>query len=118
MQRIIGIRGRRQACVRRRQPGWREGTGPDQRMVNRGVDIITHLYSRLVSQQSFKAGRVRRADPRPFVRRVDATACLFSASISPFVGTPLRSRALKAKVLIGLGHPHRAHQAPQFLGRR
>src|SRR3954470_15908791 len=55
---------------------------------------------------------------RPLARSCEATACLVSASISPLVVTPERSRALKAKLAIALGHPHRAHEAAQFLGVR
>src|SRR5687767_1910721 len=54
---------------------------------------------------------------RPFVRSCDATVCLSAPSISPLVGEPARSRALKAKVPIALRHPHGAHEAPQLLGR-
>ncbi len=35
---------------------------------------------------------------RPFARSCAATACLFSASISPFAPTPAISRALNANV--------------------
>src|SRR6185437_15393313 len=55
---------------------------------------------------------------RPLERSCEATDCLSSASISPRVAVPVRSRALKAKVDIALGHPHRAHQATQLLGAR
>src|SRR5436190_19082311 len=55
---------------------------------------------------------------RPFARSCDATVCLSSASISPRVEVPVRSRALNAKVDIVLSHPHRAHQAAQLLGAR
>src|ERR671930_2131258 len=55
---------------------------------------------------------------RPWARSCDATLCLSSASISPRVEVPVRSSALKAKVDIALGHPHRAHQAAQLFGAR
>ena len=37
---------------------------------------------------------------RPLPRSCEATACLSSASISPLVGAPAMSRALKANVAI------------------
>src|SRR5947207_10270727 len=55
---------------------------------------------------------------RPLERSCAATDCLSSASTSPRVAAPVRSRALNAKVDIALGHPHRAHQSAELLGAR
>src|SRR4051794_37238765 len=55
---------------------------------------------------------------RPLARSCAATDCLSSASTSPRVAAPERSRALKAKVDIALGHPDGAHQPVELLGAR
>src|SRR3712207_358887 len=47
----------------------------------------------------------------PFARSCWVTSCLLFASSSPRVGTPWRSTALKANVLIALPHPGRLHGA-------
>src|SRR3954449_5789288 len=54
----------------------------------------------------------------PLARSCAATDCLSSASTSPRVAVPVRSRALNAKVDIALGHPDGAHQATKLLGAR
>src|SRR6187397_2061304 len=53
---------------------------------------------------------------RPFERSCAATACLSPASISPLVGTPARSSALKVKLAMVLRRLHDAHQATELFG--
>src|SRR5262245_33194111 len=55
---------------------------------------------------------------RPLARSCAATEALSSASTSPRVEAPVRSRALNAKVDIALCHPHGAHQTAELLGAR
>src|SRR3954453_12647984 len=55
---------------------------------------------------------------RPLARSCEETACLLSASISPRVCAPPRSRALKTKVAMVLAHPSRAVARGAHTGRR
>ncbi len=53
-----------------RQPGWRNGKKDSQKMLNKGVDIVTRLHSYLVEQKRFQLESGR--DPRPLVKTVAA----------------------------------------------
>jgi hypothetical protein len=50
-----------------KQPGWRSGTGKGQQVMDRGMDIVTYLYRKLVKEHQFKTKKGK--DPRPFVRK-------------------------------------------------
>jgi hypothetical protein len=52
-----------------REPGWRDVGGKDQQMVNRGMDIVTYLHSKLVVEHRFKIGGKYRKDPRPYMKK-------------------------------------------------
>ena len=47
-------------------PEWRNGRGTGQALVNRGMDIVTYLHHKLVSERKFKAKGASK-DPRPYV---------------------------------------------------
>jgi hypothetical protein len=49
-----------------RQPGWRSGVGQGQQVIDKGMDIVSHLYRKLVKEHDFKAKGGK--DPRPYVR--------------------------------------------------
>jgi hypothetical protein len=53
-----------------RQPGYREGTGQDQRVVNRGMDIVTKLHQVFVKEHRFKLDMERSTDPRSYIGAV------------------------------------------------
>jgi hypothetical protein len=50
-----------------RQPGWRSGAGKGQQVIDRGMDIVSYLYRKLVKEHQFKTGQGK--DPRPYIRR-------------------------------------------------
>lgn len=50
------------------QPGWRDTSGRDQRLVNQGIDLLTYLYVHMVKEARFDASSGH--DPRPLVRRI------------------------------------------------
>jgi DNA-directed RNA polymerase specialized sigma24 family protein len=50
-----------------RRPGWRDGKGKDQQMVNRGSDLLAKLHTAFVMKGSFKADDIKGKDPRPYV---------------------------------------------------
>lgn len=49
-----------------REPGWRKGTDEGQTRVNEAVDIVSHLYRKLVGELGFRS--TRGSDPRRYVR--------------------------------------------------
>jgi hypothetical protein len=51
-----------------RLPGWRDGRGKDQQMVNRGSDILSYLHRVLVKEHRFKVRDGNKKDPRPFLK--------------------------------------------------
>jgi hypothetical protein len=72
------------------RPGWREGTAAHQELINRGMDILTHLYKVLVLQGRFRpiledGATMLHLDPRPLVRRVANNWQLDAARRAPTV---------------------------------
>jgi hypothetical protein len=53
-----------------REPGWRGREGKDQQAVNRGMDIVTHLYQVFVVDNTFNIRNGYGKDPRPLVNRI------------------------------------------------
>jgi hypothetical protein len=53
-----------------RQPGWRDVEGKDQKMINRGVDIVSYLHRKLVVENRFKIRGGRGKDPRPLMNKI------------------------------------------------
>jgi hypothetical protein len=51
-----------------RQPGFREVSNADQRMVDRGLDILTHLYNVFVRDYRFSVDQGK--DPRPYLNTI------------------------------------------------
>jgi DNA-directed RNA polymerase specialized sigma24 family protein len=52
-----------------RQPKWREGVSKDQRMVNKGMDIVTYLHRELVTKYRFRVDDKTGRNPQPFLFR-------------------------------------------------
>ena len=50
-----------------RQPGWRGGAGKGQQVIDRGMDIVTYLYGKLVKEHRFTTKKGK--DPRPYVMK-------------------------------------------------
>src|SRR5262249_50060966 len=53
-----------------RQTGWRDRGGKDQQMVNRGMDILSHLHRKFVVERYFKIGGRYGKDPRPLMNEI------------------------------------------------
>jgi len=53
-----------------RQPGWRDTEGKDQRMANRGIDMLSYLHHKFVVEHYFKIHGKNGKDPRRLINKI------------------------------------------------